>query len=50
MLTARVPTRIPSVTEMDAMIAKAQAASANKGVLWPSVGLLVPILVPFLQL
>ncbi|CBF75232.1 uncharacterized protein ANIA_03856 [Aspergillus nidulans FGSC A4] len=45
-----VTSRIPSVTEMDAMIAKAQAASANKGVAWPSMGLIVPILVPFLQL
>ncbi|KAL4754164.1 hypothetical protein BDW72DRAFT_148371 [Aspergillus terricola var. indicus] len=44
------PIRIPSVTEMDAMIAKAQAASANKGVVRTSVGLIAPILVSFLQL
>ncbi|KAL4740647.1 hypothetical protein BDV11DRAFT_90317 [Aspergillus similis] len=45
-----VPIRIPSVTEMDAMIAKAQAASANEGAVRSPVGLIALILVSFLQL
>ncbi|KAL6237420.1 hypothetical protein BDW75DRAFT_82552 [Aspergillus navahoensis] len=45
-----VPSGIPSVTEVDAMIAKAQMASANKGVPWSLVGLIAPIFVPFLHL